>query len=99
MSNTAPLRLSNIKETSRALGVSIRTVNTLVSRGEIPSLKVGGLRRFRLDAVLAVLEEAGTPALKEKAAPDQGRVIGEEGVSALLALSKDLQNKRKRRAS
>ena len=49
-------RLANIKETAKALGVSTRTVNTLVQRGEIPSVKVGGLRRFRIDAVLAALE-------------------------------------------
>jgi excisionase family DNA binding protein len=56
--HAASPRLANIKETARALGVSTRTVNTLVQRGQIPSVKVGGLRRFRIDAVLAALEAA-----------------------------------------
>ncbi len=39
-------------EAARRLGVSVRTVQRLVARGELASAKVGGARRVRLAGVL-----------------------------------------------
>ena len=51
-------RLLNIHEVARYLGISIRTVYRLVSRGEHRAFKVGAVWRFSqqdLDAMLARL--------------------------------------------
>lgn len=46
------------------LKCSRRTVETLVSRGEIPSFTVGTLRRFRRSAVLKHIEEQEARSLR-----------------------------------
>jgi len=43
----APL-LMDVRAAARALSVSPRTVQLLAARGELPSLKIGKLRRFAL---------------------------------------------------
>lgn len=52
-------------QTSEALGVSRRKLWTMTANGEIPSVKLGRLVRYRPEAVeayLARLERAGTSA-------------------------------------
>ena len=39
-------------EAARRLGVSVRTVRRMITRGELPSVKIGGARRVRLASVL-----------------------------------------------
>jgi excisionase family DNA binding protein len=43
-------------EVGRLLGVSRSTVYELLQKGELASLKVGGCRRIRLDALQAYLD-------------------------------------------
>jgi excisionase family DNA binding protein len=48
----------SMAEAARRLGVSARTVQRMVARGELPSVKVGAARRVRLDGVIP--EPGGT---------------------------------------
>jgi excisionase family DNA binding protein len=56
MTETATPRLHNIKQTAKALGITTRTVNRLVSRSEIPSVKIGARRLFDLHEVIEALK-------------------------------------------
>lgn len=49
--------LSTVKESATALRISIRTLNTLIARDEMPSLKIRNRRLFNLPRVIASLEE------------------------------------------
>jgi len=60
----APL-LWDASTTSEALGVSRRKLWTMTASGEIPSVKLGRLVRYRpeaVEAVLARLERSGSSA-------------------------------------
>ena len=48
--------LLTTKEAAEALGVSVTAINRMVARNEIPSLKIGHLRRFRPDTINHLLE-------------------------------------------
>ena len=48
--------LSTIKETAKALRISVRHLNTLVSKKAIPSVKIGRSRRFDIAEVIAALK-------------------------------------------
>lgn len=45
-------------EAAKKLGISRATLDRLRIAGEIPSLKVGGSRRYRVDAVIAYVDHA-----------------------------------------
>ncbi|MDA7598096.1 helix-turn-helix domain-containing protein [Verrucomicrobiales bacterium] len=48
--------LSTIKETAKALRISDRSLNALVSGDRVPSVKIGRSRRFDIAEVIAVLK-------------------------------------------
>jgi len=52
-----PRLLLSAREIALALGVSERFVKGLIYAGELPSLKVGRLRRVRLDDLEAWIEK------------------------------------------
>lgn len=52
---TTPPLLWSPLETARALGVSTRKLWAMTASGEIPSLKLGRLVKYRPDAVAAYL--------------------------------------------
>ena len=57
-----------LHEAARRLGVSTRTIQRMVSRGELTSVKVGGARRVHVSGLLApsdrVSQLAGIPPAK-----------------------------------
>ena len=44
-----PTQLLTTKQVAERLGLHIRTVKTLLARGDLPSLKIGKSRRVRQD--------------------------------------------------
>jgi excisionase family DNA binding protein len=54
---TAPAPLATAEEVAAFLGVHRNYVYDLAARGELPSLKFNGNRRFRWDEVQAWLEK------------------------------------------
>jgi excisionase family DNA binding protein len=50
-------KLLGVREVADALGVSEDWLYERAARSEIPSYKIGGMRKFRLDEVLAWLEQ------------------------------------------
>jgi excisionase family DNA binding protein len=50
-------QLIPIAQAARTAGLSYSTVRRLVSQGRIPSVRVCGIPRVRLSAVLAAIEE------------------------------------------
>jgi excisionase family DNA binding protein len=51
--------LLDVHQVAELLGCSVPTVERLTSRGNIPSLLVGRLRRYRLDDVMSQLKKKG----------------------------------------
>lgn len=62
-------KLLNAKEVAQHLGVSLRTLETLIKQGQLPAfLRIGRQRRWRPEAIEEYLEEkAKAPAVP---APD-----------------------------
>lgn len=54
-------QLHSKKETAKAIGVSIRTIDNLIAKQAIPSIRIGSRRLFRIDRVIEALE-AGAAA-------------------------------------
>jgi excisionase family DNA binding protein len=52
-----PERLVSVKEAAHFLSLSPRTVRDKAQIGEIPSVKIGGARRYRLSALAAWVAE------------------------------------------
>ena len=48
--------LSTITETAKALRVSVRTVNTMLANGTIPSVRIGRRRLFNVATIIDLLE-------------------------------------------
>ena len=57
-------KLSTTRELAEALSISTRKVQYMVERGEIPSVLVGGNRRFNIPRILAQLEQASEEGKK-----------------------------------
>ena len=55
-------QVGDVHDAARWLGCSVPTIERAVSRGEIPSIKVGRLRRFRRADVLAMKGKGATYA-------------------------------------
>jgi len=51
--------IGDANDAARWLGCSVPTIERAVRRGEIPSIKVGRLRRFRRADLLAMNEKGG----------------------------------------
>ena len=49
-------QLYSKKETAKALGISVRTIDNLIARKVIPSIRIGSRRLFRIERVIAALE-------------------------------------------
>jgi excisionase family DNA binding protein len=47
----------SVAEAAKALGISDRTVTTLISEGKIPNVKVGGRRLIPVDALREFVKE------------------------------------------
>ena len=67
-SNTPYQLLLTPRETAKALSISERTLSTLTKDGTIPSIKLGGSRRYRVSDIEAMLDHlqsgsAGEPAV------------------------------------
>ena len=56
--NVTITKLSTTRELAEALSVSPRKVQYMAERGDIPSIRVGGNRRFNIPRILAQLEQA-----------------------------------------
>lgn len=54
------MELFNTEQAAEFLGVSPRLVSTLLRRNEVPSLKIGGLRRFDKEALVDWLRRGGS---------------------------------------
>lgn len=61
-------RLINIKELSEYTGLSVNTLYSWVSRGKIPCVKAGRLRKFDIRAIDKWIEDNSVPirSLKER---------------------------------
>jgi excisionase family DNA binding protein len=58
MSNNSPIRvLQNRKETAVRLGLSLRTVDTLIASGKLPHFRIGGAVRLDPTEVDAVMRQ------------------------------------------
>ncbi len=57
LAQAAAEQLIPLTQASRATGVSYSTIRRLVALGRIPSVRVCGIPRVRLGAVLAAIEE------------------------------------------
>ena len=57
--NGAGDEIGDVYKAAEWLGVSVPTIERAVRRGELPSIKVGRLRRFRRADLLAMNEERG----------------------------------------
>ena len=55
-----PSRLLTPKEAARFLGISNRTLDRLVKQGLVAVVRLGGSRRFRLEDLLAAIEQNRT---------------------------------------
>ncbi len=55
-SSRAPSRLLKVSEVAELLGVSERTVWSLLDAGDLPRTRIRGATRVALDAVLAFIE-------------------------------------------
>ncbi|MBM3956244.1 MAG: helix-turn-helix domain-containing protein [Planctomycetes bacterium] len=54
-----PLALS-ARQAADALGVSVSTIERLTRSGELPSVKLGSCRRYRVEAIEALLRSRET---------------------------------------
>ena len=52
-----PSRLLTPKEAARFLGISNRTLDRLVKQGMVAVVRLGGSRRFRLEDLLATIDQ------------------------------------------
>jgi excisionase family DNA binding protein len=59
ISSGAGDEIGDVYDAARWLGCSVPTVERAVKRGEVPSIKVGRLRRFRRADLLAMNEKGG----------------------------------------
>lgn len=57
LTQTLPSPLLNPKETARSLGISTRTLNRLIQRGDIAVVRVGGSLRFKPDDLVAFINQ------------------------------------------
>lgn len=53
-----PLRMLRPQEVTHMLGISKSLLNRLVGRGELPSYKIGRVRRYMLDDIFSYLEKS-----------------------------------------
>jgi excisionase family DNA binding protein len=51
--------VGDVHDVARWLGCSVPTIERAVARGEIPSIKVGRLRRYRRADLLAMVTKGG----------------------------------------
>ncbi len=65
------MELLTTQQAAEFLGVSPRLVSTLLRRQEVPSLKIGGLRRFDKAALLEWLRRGGSLRQESGAPPAQ----------------------------
>jgi len=59
-------KLYDTKEVANIFGVSLVTIKRYVATSTIPSIKIGGVRRFRGDQVLQILENKRPKGVTEK---------------------------------
>ena len=70
--NTNRDHLVTIRELSKALSISVRTLRGMISRGEIPTIRVGkGTMRFDLDDAINALKKP-TNGNPDKINSDEG---------------------------
>ena len=55
-----PTRLLTPKEAARFLSISIRALDRLVKLGTVAIVRLGGSRRFRLEDLMATIEQNRT---------------------------------------
>ena len=51
------------KQAAEILNISRRTLSRLTSNGEVPSVKIGRLRRYPYQALLGWIESKNTPSI------------------------------------
>ncbi len=57
-----------VTEAARRLGVSTRTIQRMIRRGELPSVRVGGARRVQIQSLLSPTSE--TPGVADASRDD-----------------------------
>lgn len=65
------MELFNTEQAAEFLGISPRLVSTLLRRNEVPSLKIGGLRRFDPEALREWLRQGGSLRQDSATPPSQ----------------------------
>jgi hypothetical protein len=74
------------KQVARVLGMNEKTIRNLGDRFSVPSVKIGGVRRFKLIDLAAVLD-GGQPSTTQVVDPQvrgrgRPRKVAQEGVAA-----------------
>jgi excisionase family DNA binding protein len=62
---TAPTLLLTPPEAAKALGISTRTLWTLTASGDVPSLKIGRLVRYPVDALRDWIDQRQAPSQRK----------------------------------